>query len=64
MPGFTFTLQHRDGTPAEPPTLVTAVPTWTPNDQTPLGGGRSLRVLAVREGDEPDDDPVLVVEAG
>ena len=29
----------------------------------PLGGGRMLRVVAVKEAAEPDGDPVLVVEA-
>jgi hypothetical protein len=25
---FTYTLEQEDGTPADPPTLRTAVPTW------------------------------------
>jgi hypothetical protein len=63
MPGFTLTLQLVDGTPADPPKLTSAVPNWRRDDVVPLGGGRSLRVLARCEGDEPDDDPILVVEA-
>jgi hypothetical protein len=54
---FTFRLETRDGTLADPPTFATAVPNWRPGDTIPLGG-RSLRVLDVRWG----DDPVLVVE--
>jgi hypothetical protein len=61
---FTFTLAHEDGSPAEPPTLATAVPNWKPGDSIPLGGSRTLRVIAIRPGPEPADDPVLVVEAG
>jgi hypothetical protein len=53
MPGFVFRLEHRDGTPAKPPILTTAVPTWAPDDEIPLGGGRSLRVVAVRSGESP-----------
>jgi hypothetical protein len=39
------------------------VPNWRPGDTIPLGGDRTLRVIKVRNGSEPDDDPVLVVEA-
>jgi hypothetical protein len=28
MAGFTFRLEHDDGTPADPPTLDSAVPNW------------------------------------
>ena len=63
MTGFTFTLEHEDGSPAEPPTFSTAAPNWRPGDTIPLGGNRALRVVEVRDGLEPDDDIVLVVEA-
>ena len=63
MSGFTYKLEHPDGTPAEPPTLTSAVPNWGPDDTIPLGGGRTLRVLATRPSGEPDSDPILVVEA-
>jgi hypothetical protein len=59
---FTYTLEHEDGSPADPPTLASAVPNWRPGDTIPLGP-RTLRVVEVREGSEPDDDPVLVIEA-
>jgi hypothetical protein len=58
---FTFTLEHEDGSPAEPPTLATAVPNWSPGDIIPLGNDRTLRMIEIRPG--PDGDPVLVVEA-
>ena len=32
MTGFTFTLEHEDGSPAEPHTFSTAVPNWSPGD--------------------------------
>ena len=53
-----------DGTPAEPPTLDTAVPNWRAGDTIPMGRDRILRVVKTRPGEEPDDPPVLVVEAG
>jgi hypothetical protein len=58
---FTYTLEHEDGSPAEPSTFKTAVPNWSPGDTIPLGRDRTLRVVDVRPGPEPDDDPVLVV---
>ena len=59
---FTFKLQTRDGAPADPPTLLTAAPSWRPGDTIPLGR-RTLRVVEVRPGDvDLDRDPVLVVE--
>ena len=59
---FTYRLEQEDGTPADPPTFHTAVPTWNPGDTIPLGRGRILRVVETRPGREPDEDPVLVVE--
>jgi hypothetical protein len=58
---FTFTLEREDGSPAEPTTLTSAVPNWGPGDTIPLGNGRTLRVIGIRDG-APDDDTVLVVE--
>jgi hypothetical protein len=60
---FTYTLEHEDGSPAEPTTFHTAVSSWHPGDTIPLGAGRTLRVITTRDGLEPDGDPVLVVEA-
>lgn len=53
---FTFKLELETGEAAEPATFVTAVPGWRPGDEIPVGTGRSLRVVEVREG-------VLVVES-
>ena len=47
---FTFKLELEDGTPADPSTFTAAVPDWKAGDTIPLGPGRSLRVVAVREG--------------
>jgi hypothetical protein len=55
---FTFMLEHADGTPADPPTLHTAVPNWQPGDTIPLGV-KTLRVVDVRD---ESDEAVLVVE--
>jgi hypothetical protein len=56
---FTYKLEHEDGTPADPPTFHTAVPTWNAGDTIPLGHGRVLRVIETRLG---ETEPVLVVE--
>jgi hypothetical protein len=60
---FIFKLEQEDGTPADPPSLDTAVPNWSAGDTIPLGRGRTLRVIDIRPGREPDDYPVLVVES-
>jgi hypothetical protein len=60
---FTYSLEHDDGSPAEPPTFKTAVPNWSPGDTIPLGRDRTLCVVDVRPGAEPDGNPVLVVES-
>jgi hypothetical protein len=59
---FTYKLELEDGTPADPTTLDTAVPNWSPGDTIPLGRDTMLRVIDSRPGQEPDDDPVLMVE--
>jgi hypothetical protein len=55
---FAFKLEKVDGTPAEPPSLTSAVPNWRPGD-TILLGHRTLRVVGVR--DEGGDVPTLLV---
>jgi hypothetical protein len=59
---FAYKLERADGTPADPPTLKTAVPTWQEGDTIPLGKGRILRVVGTRDGETLDDDAVLIVE--
>jgi hypothetical protein len=39
---FTFKLVQTDGTPAEPPTIQSAVPNWRVGDTIPLGDLRRL----------------------
>ena len=63
MAGFTYRLELEDGTPADPPTFETAVPTWRAGDTIPLGREKTLRVIDARPGREPNDDPVPVVES-
>jgi len=58
---FLFRLETTDGEPAEPATLTSAVPNWSSGDTIPLGPGRTLRVVDVRD-DEADQPPVLIVE--
>jgi hypothetical protein len=62
MGAFLYRLEQEDGTPADPPTLKTAVPNWRSGDTIPLGPGRTLRVIETRPGTESDADGVLVVE--
>jgi hypothetical protein len=57
---FTYRLEKRDGTPADPPVLHTAVPNWQVGDTIPLGRDRTLRVVEVRADQE--EASVLVVE--
>lgn len=57
---FRFRLQRTDGSPADPPEFATTTLVWKQGDVIPLGG-RSLRVLGVRD-DDADQPPVLVVE--
>lgn len=59
---FHFKLEHPDGTPAEPPALASAVPTWEPGDTIFLGPGACLRVTGMRAAAEADVHAVLVVE--
>jgi hypothetical protein len=47
---FMFKLEQEDGTPADPPTLDTAVPNWRPGDTIPLGRGKTLRVIEIKPG--------------
>jgi hypothetical protein len=61
--GFTFRLGLEDGTPADPPTIRSAVGvTWRAGGTIPLGA-RTLRMVGVRPGATTDEDPVLIVEA-
>jgi hypothetical protein len=60
MAGFTYRLEHEDGTPADPPTFHTVVPTWRAGDTIPRGR-RTLRMVAIRD-DDAGQPPALVVE--
>lgn len=57
---FLFRLETVEGSPADPPSLTSALPNWQPGDTIPLGD-RMLRVVEVRD-DDADQAPVLVVE--
>lgn len=58
---YDFRLRRADGSPADPPTYRSSVLTWRQGDTIPLGAGRTLRVLGVRD-DDADQPPALVVE--
>jgi hypothetical protein len=62
MSGFTYKLEHADGTPADPPTFQTAVPNWQDGATIPLGRERTLRVIETRPAPGSDEDPLLVVD--
>jgi hypothetical protein len=63
--GFTFKLELADGTPADPPEHLTAVPNWRAGDTIPVRPGRTVRVVETRLDEATDGEPVptLVVEA-
>jgi hypothetical protein len=52
---FTFKLVQTDGTPADPPTIRSAVPDMRPGDTIPLRRDRTVRVVGVQvdEADQP-----------
>jgi hypothetical protein len=60
MAGFLFRLEMKDGAPAEPPKFESAVPDWRPGHSIYFGG-RTLRVVGIRD-DDADQPPVLIVE--
>ena len=61
---FTFKLEHPDGTPADPPTLRTAVPNWEIGDKIPFGPGKpALLVVGIRNASDPTHPALLVVTA-
>jgi hypothetical protein len=55
MAAFTLKLEQADGTPADPPTIRSAVPDMRPGDTIPIRPGRTLQVVATvaSAGDEP-----------
>jgi hypothetical protein len=61
MGAFLYRLEQEDGTPADPPTLKTAVPDWRTGDTIPLGREKTLRVIDTRLRENSDGDPVLVL---
>jgi hypothetical protein len=44
---FTVRLEQADGTPAEPPSIESAVTNWRTGDTIPIAAGRSLRVVGI-----------------
>jgi len=57
---FMFKLEAPDGTPAETPTLKSAVPNWRPGDAIPLGRSRGSRAhCCPQRARIPDPSPVF-----
>jgi hypothetical protein len=57
---FTFKLEHPDGTPADPPTIRSAVPNWEIGVRIPMVlAGQALVVIGPRDSSEngPLPDP-------
>jgi hypothetical protein len=52
MMAFHYRLEHQDGTPADPATLHSAIPTLG-RDMIPLRPGRTLRVIGGAPGKGP-----------
>jgi hypothetical protein len=60
---FFYQLVNRDGIPVEPPTLVTAVPTWRVGDTISLARDKTLRVIEIQRGQSAEEEPILLVES-
>jgi hypothetical protein len=50
---FTMRLERADGTPAEPPTIQSAVTNWRTGDTIPLGRERTLRTRLKNDKSHP-----------
>jgi hypothetical protein len=62
MGSFAFKLEHKDGTPADPPVLHTAVPTWSAGTRS--RSGQAGRYTSSRRGSGGRaKTPVLVIKA-
>lgn len=46
---FTYKLVLEDGTPADPPTFVSAVPTWREGDTVLIRPGVEFEIVAIDE---------------
>jgi hypothetical protein len=58
--GFLFRLETPQRVAADPSTLESALPNWSPGDSIYLGH-RTLRVVGMRD-DDADQPSVLIVE--
>jgi hypothetical protein len=46
---FKYQLELEDGTPADPPSFTTAVPTWHAGDKGLIRPGFELEIVAIHE---------------
>jgi hypothetical protein len=58
---FHFRLTRLDGSPADPPTFVSAVPNWQAGDVATIRPGLAYQVVRVEQADE-HSNLTLVVE--
>ncbi len=59
---FTYRLILEDGTPADPETFRASTPTWHAGDEVLIRPGYKLRVLEVREPNDPALTGTFIVE--
>jgi hypothetical protein len=59
---YHFKLRQAGGSPAEPPSMRSAILNWRVGDTIPIHRDRMLRVVGIEAGVDDDDDPVLIVE--
>jgi len=62
MAGFHYKVEAAEGEPTDRPQFQSAIPGWAAGDEIPVRVGRTLVVLAVRENENDEDMPVLVIE--
>jgi hypothetical protein len=58
---FTFTMRLTDGSPADPPTFVSAAPNWRVGDDVLVGAEVRYRIVAI-DYDEVRDESLWTVE--
>ena len=63
MFGFTYRLVLEDGTPADPPSFSTSVPTWREGDTFMVGPGREFRIIRIEPRYDALADATWTVEA-
>jgi hypothetical protein len=58
---FTFRMQLLDGTPADPPQLVSAVPNWSVGDPVRVGADVRFTITGVSYDEQTDTTTWIVI---